>query len=132
MQHCRIYSSISKSSTNYASSWKSTMYITSWASFSSASFSSIRSFSKVSSPHYPSSKSTNWTSSLASFFSTCLFSKVSSHYPSSSKILQLKKLFSIALLHMFLLQSLLTLTLLFKIHQLNKLFSIILLHMFIL
>jgi hypothetical protein len=48
------------------------------------------------------------------------------------KIHQLSKLFSIVLLHMFILQSLLlTLPLLFKIHQLNKLFSIVILHMFI-
>jgi hypothetical protein len=49
------------------------------------------------------------------------------------KIYQQNQLFSIVLIHMFILQSLLlTLSLLLKIHQLNKLFSIILLHMFIL
>jgi hypothetical protein len=72
-------------STYYSSPKKSTIYITSWASFSPTSFSSTRSFSKVCSSHYPSSKSTNSTSSSATFSSTSSFSEVSSHYPYSSK-----------------------------------------------
>jgi hypothetical protein len=59
--------------------------------------------------------------SLKSPYTTLLF-----------KIHQLNKLLSNVLLHIFILQSLLTLPLLFKIHQLNKLLSNVLLHMLIL